>query len=188
VVERRSASKPIVKKLFTWALANGRRHREEILRGATPTSLSWRLANRLVLKKVTQQAFGGQVRDFISGGAPLGVDTAGWFADFGIRIFEGYGLTETSPVVALNNAQNHRIGSVGKPIESVEYKFALDGELLVERPIRLRRLLAQTGRHPRSHRTRGLVPTPVTSGGSTTMVFCTSQTARRSCSRPPAER
>jgi len=134
VVERRSASKPIVKKLFTWALANGRRHREEILRGATPTSLSWRLANRLVLKKVTQQAFGGQVRDFISGGAPLGVDTAGWFADFGIRIFEGYGLTETSPVVALNNAQNHRIGSVGKPIESVEYKFALDGELLVRGP------------------------------------------------------
>jgi len=55
----------------------------------------------------------------------------GWFADLGIRIFEGYGLTETSPVLALNNAQNHRIGSVGKPIESVEYKFAPDGELLV---------------------------------------------------------
>jgi long-chain acyl-CoA synthetase len=134
VVERRAASKPIVKKLLAWALANGRRHREEILRGATPASLSWRLANRLVFKKVTQQAFGGQVRDFISGGAPLGIDTAGWFADLGIRIFEGYGLTETSPVLALNNAQNHRIGSVGKPIESVEYKFAPDGELLVRGP------------------------------------------------------
>ena len=134
VVERRAAAKPIVKKLLTWALANGRRHREEILRGATPTSLSWRLANRLVFKKVTQQAFGGRVRDFISGGAPLGIDTAGWFADIGIRIFEGYGLTETSPVLALNNAQNHRIGSVGKPIESVEYKFAPDGELLVRGP------------------------------------------------------
>jgi long-chain acyl-CoA synthetase len=134
VVERRSASKPMVKKLLTWALANGRRHREEILRGAAPTSLSWRLANRLVFKKVMQQAFGGQVRDFISGGAPLGVDTAGWFADLGIRIFEGYGLTETSPVIALNNAKNHRIGSVGKPIESVEYKFAPDGELLVRGP------------------------------------------------------
>ena len=134
VVERRAASKPIVKKLFTWALANGRRHREEILCGATPTSLSWRLADRLVFKKVTQQAFGGQVRDFISGGAPLGIDTAGWFADVGIRIFEGYGLTETSPVLALNNAQNHRIGSVGKPIESVEYRFAPDGELLVRGP------------------------------------------------------
>jgi long-chain acyl-CoA synthetase len=134
VVERRAASKPIVKKLLTWALAQGRRHREEILRGVTPTSLSWRLANRLVFKKVTDQAFGGRAHDFISGGAPLGMETAGWFADLGIRIFEGYGLTETSPVLALNNAQNHRIGSVGKPIESVEYKFAPDGELLVRGP------------------------------------------------------
>ncbi len=126
-------SKPTVKKLFTWALATGRRHREEILRGQTPSSLRWRLADRLVFKKV-KQAFGGQVRDYIAGGAPLGVDTAGWFADVGIRIFEGYGLTETSPVLALNNAQNHRIGSVGKPIESVEYRFAPDGELLVRGP------------------------------------------------------
>jgi long-chain acyl-CoA synthetase len=134
VVERRAAGKPIVKKLLTWALANGRRHREEILRGATPTSLSWRLADRLVFQKIRQRAFGGRAHDFISGGAPLGMETAGWFADLGIRIFEGYGLTETSPVLALNNAQNHRIGSVGKPIESVEYKFAPDGELLVRGP------------------------------------------------------
>jgi long-chain acyl-CoA synthetase len=134
VVERRAASKPIVKKLLTWAIANGRRHREETLRGAIPTSLSWRLADRLVFQKIRQQAFGGRAHDFISGGAPLGMETAGWFADLGIRIFEGYGLTETSPVLALNNAQNHRIGSVGKPIESVEYKFALDGELLVRGP------------------------------------------------------
>ena len=60
--------------------------------------------------------------------------TAGWFADVGIRIFEGYGLTETSPVLALNNARDHRIGSVGKPIESVERRFADDGELLVRGP------------------------------------------------------
>jgi long-chain acyl-CoA synthetase len=134
VIEHRAASKLMVKKLLTWALAHGHRHREEILRGATPASLSCQLANRLVFKKIMQQAFGGRVRDFISGGAPLGVDTAGWFADIGIRIFEGYGLTETSPVLALNNAHNHRIGSVGKPIESVEYKFAPDGELLVRGP------------------------------------------------------
>ena len=62
------------------------------------------------------------------------MDTAGWFADVGIRIFEGYGLTETSPVLALNNARDHRIGSVGKPIESVECRFAADGELLVRGP------------------------------------------------------
>ena len=84
--------------------------------------------------KKVKQAFGGRVRDYIAGGAPLGVETAGWFADIGIRIFEGYGLTETSPVLALNNAKNHRMGSVGKPIESVEYRIASDGELLVRGP------------------------------------------------------
>jgi long-chain acyl-CoA synthetase len=133
VVERRAASKATVKKLFTWALATGKRHREEILLGRTPSSFRWRLADRLVFKKV-KQAFGGRVRDYIAGGAPLGLETAGWFADVGIRIFEGYGLTETSPVLALNNAQNHRMGSVGKPIESVECQIAPDGEVLVRGP------------------------------------------------------
>ena len=133
VVQRRATSKPILQKLFRWASATGHRHRDEILQGKTPTALDWKLANGLVFKKV-KQAFGGKVRDFISGGAPLGVDTAGWFADFGMRIYEGYGLTETSPVLALNNARDHRIGSVGKPIESVECSFAPDGELLVRGP------------------------------------------------------
>jgi len=132
-VQRRAGSKPAVKKLFGWALSTGHRHQEQILRGQTPSALSWRLADRLVFQKV-KQAFGGKVRDYIAGGAPLGVDTAGWFADVGIRIFEGYGLTETSPVLALNNARDHRIGSVGKPIESVECRFAADGELLVRGP------------------------------------------------------
>ncbi len=133
VVQQRAATKPAVKKLFNWALATGHRQRDEILRGKTPSSLRWRLADRLVFKKV-KQAFGGRVRDYIAGGAPLGLATAGWFADVGIRIFEGYGLTETSPVLALNNARDHRMGSVGKPIETVECRFASDGELLVRGP------------------------------------------------------
>ena len=132
-VRRRAGTKPILTKLFRWALATGHRHRDEILQGKIPVSPTWRLANRLVFKKVNH-AFGGKVQDFIAGGAPLGMDTAGWFADVGIRIFEGYGLTETSPVLALNNAQYHRIGSVGKPIESVEHRIAADGELLVRGP------------------------------------------------------
>jgi long-chain acyl-CoA synthetase len=123
----------MVKKLFAWALTTGHRHREQILKGRTPSALSWRLADRLVFKKV-KQAFGGKVHDYLAGGAPLGVETAGWYADVGIRIFEGYGLTETSPVLALNNAHDHRIGSVGKPIESVDCRFAPDGELLVRGP------------------------------------------------------
>jgi long-chain acyl-CoA synthetase len=74
------------------------------------------------------------VQVFISGGAPLGMDTAGWFADAGIRIFEGYGLTETSPVIALNYPEAHRIGTVGKPLPNVECRFAEDGELEVRGP------------------------------------------------------
>src|SRR6202035_358570 len=105
----------------------------EILSGRKPSSFRWRLADRLVFKKV-KHAFGGRVRDFIAGGAPLGLETAGWFADVGIRIFEGYGLTETSPVLALNNARDHRIGSVGQPIEAGEYRFSSAGELLVRGP------------------------------------------------------
>jgi long-chain acyl-CoA synthetase len=132
-VKRRAGIKPLSSKIFNWAIATGRRHRGQILRGQTPSSLSWRLANRLVYQKV-RQAFGGKVKDFLSGGAPLGLDTASWFADVGIRIYEGYGLTETSPVLALNNARNHRMGSVGKPIDSVEVRFTSDGELLVRGP------------------------------------------------------
>ncbi len=132
-VRRRAGLKPLTQKLFAWAQATGQKHREEVLQGKTPSSLSWRLANKLVYSKV-KQAFGGKVDDYLSGGAPLGVETAAWFADMNIRIFEGYGLTETSPVVALNNARAHRMGSVGKPIESVEYQFAPDGELLVRGP------------------------------------------------------
>ncbi|MCU1307836.1 MAG: AMP-dependent synthetase and ligase, partial [Acidobacteriaceae bacterium] len=70
----------------------------------------------------------------ISGGAPLGRELAEWFADVGIRIFEGYGLTETSPVIAINTAANLRLGSVGKPLPNVECKIAPDGELLVRGP------------------------------------------------------
>jgi long-chain acyl-CoA synthetase len=132
-VRRRAGSKSVTRKLFAWALASGQQHREEVLTGRRPTSLRWRLADRLVFSKV-KQAFGGHVADYISGGAPLGLETAEWFADVGIRIFEGYGLTETSPVLTLNNARDHRMGSVGKAIESVEYRFAADGELLVRGP------------------------------------------------------
>jgi len=71
---------------------------------------------------------------FIAGGAPLGRELAEWFADFGIRIHEGYGLTETSPVIAVNSPKQHRLGSVGKVLSNVECKIASDGEILVRGP------------------------------------------------------
>ena len=74
------------------------------------------------------------MRFFISGGAPLGLDSAHWFADAGIAVWEGYGLTETSPVIALNSPAAQRMGAVGKPQPNIELKFAEDGELLVRGP------------------------------------------------------
>ena len=121
------------KRLLAWSLKVGRDYNREVLAGKTPTSMAWKIANRLVFAKV-RAGMGGAVRIFISGGAPLGIKLAQWYADVGIRIHEGYGLTETSPVIALNNSLNHKLGTVGKPLENVEVRIAGDGEILVRGP------------------------------------------------------
>jgi len=131
--ERQSSLSGAKKRIFGWAVKTGGKHREEILSGETPSSLGWKIANKLVFSKI-QSGFGGQVRYYIAGGAPLGMDTATWFAGVGIRILEGYGLTETSPVLAINTTAAYRIGSVGKPLPNVECRIADDGELLVKGP------------------------------------------------------
>jgi long-chain acyl-CoA synthetase len=132
-VEGKSAASPVKLKILHWALGVGKAHRAETLVGKEPGGLSWKLASKLVFGKI-REAFGGRVKVFIAGGAPLGMDTAGWFADAGIRIFEGYGLTETSPVIALNYPDAHKIGTVGQPLKNVECRFAADGELEVKGP------------------------------------------------------
>jgi long-chain acyl-CoA synthetase len=132
-VEGKSAASPVKLKILRWALTTGKAHRGETLVGKTPSALSWKIANKLVFSKI-REAFGGSAEVFISGGAPLGMDTAGWFADVGIRIFEGYGLTETSPVIAVNHPEAHRIGTVGKALANVQCRFAEDGELEVKGP------------------------------------------------------
>jgi long-chain acyl-CoA synthetase len=133
VQQKSAAGSAVKKKIFNWALRTGHRHRAKILQGKTPWGLGWKLANKLVYSKI-REAFGGKVKHFISGGAPLGMDNAGWFADVGIRIHEGYGLTETSPVVALNYPLAHRIGTVGQRLSNVECRLAEDGELEVKGP------------------------------------------------------
>jgi len=132
-VEAKSAASPVKAAILKWAIGTGRRHWAETLVGKQPGGLGWKLAEKLVFSKI-REAFGGRVKVFVSGGAPLGMDTAGWFADAGIRIFEGYGLTETSPVIAVNYPEAHRIGTVGKTLENVECRFAEDGELEVRGP------------------------------------------------------
>ena len=119
--------------IYRWALKVGRAHRDEIMADAQPTARAWKIANRLVFSKV-RQGMGGKAQEFISGGAPLGRELAEWFADIGIRILEGYGLTETSPVIAVNTPTASKLGTVGKPLSNVEVRLADDGEVLTRGP------------------------------------------------------
>jgi long-chain acyl-CoA synthetase len=119
--------------IYHWALSVGRAHQPEILEGRIPASPSWKIANRLVYSQV-RAGLGGRARLFISGGAPLGRELAEWYATIGIRIHEGYGLTETSPVIAVNSPLAHKLGTVGKPLSNVEVRIAQDGEILVRGP------------------------------------------------------
>ena len=119
--------------IYQWALSVGRAYSSKILAGEVPTGRSWRLANKLVYSKVRAR-MGGKVEIFISGGAPLGKELAAWYASIGIRIHEGYGLTETSPVIAINTPSAHRMGTVGRPLSNVEVQIADDSEILVRGP------------------------------------------------------
>ena len=120
-------------ELYRWALSVGRENQAEVLAGRTPTSRTWKLADRLLYSKV-RAGLGGRVEIFISGGAPLGRELAEWYASIGILIHEGYGLTETSPVIAVNTPRAHKLGTVGKLLPNVEARIAEDGEVLVRGP------------------------------------------------------
>ncbi|MFL6299150.1 MAG: AMP-dependent synthetase/ligase [Terriglobales bacterium] len=130
---RSKASSGLKKRILDWAMNVGEANLQPVLAGKIPSNLSWKLANALVYSKI-KAGFGGRGRFFISGGAPLGYDLARWYACMSIRIHEGYGLTETSPVIAINTPVNHRIGTVGMPLPNMECRIAEDGEILVRGP------------------------------------------------------
>jgi long-chain acyl-CoA synthetase len=131
-VERNAKGFP-KQAIYRWALSVGRANAPEILAGKMPTALAWNLAKKLLYSKVRAR-LGGNVEIFVSGGAPLGKELAEWFAAIGIRIHEGYGLTETSPVIALNSPRAHKLGTVGRPLPNVEVRIAEDSEILVRGP------------------------------------------------------
>ena len=130
---QKQASTGIKKQIFRWALKVGEQNLSSTLSGKSPSSFSWKLANRLVYSKILER-MGGRVKVFISGGAPLGREIGEWYAKMGIRIFEGYGLTETSPVIAVNDPQSYKLGTVGRPLYNVQVTIADDGEILVKGP------------------------------------------------------
>ena len=124
------------KKIFFWSVKIGKDYAQKGL-GKEKISgwLKFRrnIADKLVFKKIISKT-GGRVRFFVSGGAPLSKDIAEFFYGMGLVILEGYGLTETSPVIAVNTFEELRFGSVGKPIPKVEVKIADDGEILTRGP------------------------------------------------------
>jgi long-chain acyl-CoA synthetase len=124
------------KRIFFWALKVGKEYGRKKLKGESVSGGLQRkrnLAHKLVFSKILEKT-GGRVRFFVSGGAPLSKDIAEFFYALGLVILEGYGLTETSPVISVNTFDNIRLGTVGKTIPGVEVKIAPDGEILTKGP------------------------------------------------------
>ncbi|HET7477511.1 MAG TPA: long-chain fatty acid--CoA ligase [Dermatophilaceae bacterium] len=123
-------------RLFDWAVGVGGQVSDLRQEGRTPSPLlaaQHALADRLVLAKIRQR-FGGRIKFFISGSAPLNRDVARWFDAVGLLILEGYGLTETSAASFVNRPGGYAIGSVGWPVPGTEVRVAEDGEILLRGP------------------------------------------------------
>jgi long-chain acyl-CoA synthetase len=120
-------------KIFGWAMAVGSEHSAVLRRGETPGLLlrvKRALADRLVFAKL-RALFGGRLRFFVSGSAPLPVEVSEFFHAFGVLILEGYGLTETSAATFVNRPSTWKLGTVGLPMPGTRVKIAPDGEVLI---------------------------------------------------------
>jgi len=136
VIDQVLAGSALKKKIFFWAVRVGKKQGQMKLRGEPVTGwLKFRygVAQKLVFSKILAKT-GGRVRFFVSGGAPLSKDIAEFFYAAGLTVIEGYGLTETSPVIACNTIEGVKFGTVGRPVPGVEVKIAPDGEILTRGP------------------------------------------------------
>jgi long-chain acyl-CoA synthetase len=136
IKERAAAEGELKASILAWAVATGKLYAQHALnRQKIPTvlNLKYKLAERLVFSK-WQAGLGGRIRLFISGGAALSDEIGYIFAGAGLPIVQGYGLTETSPVITAGRLEDNRIGTVGKPIPNVEVRIASDGEIETRGP------------------------------------------------------
>jgi long-chain acyl-CoA synthetase len=136
VMDNVLTSSGLKRKIFFWAVKVGKAYGARKL-AMRPIGgflkFKRNLAHKLVYSKIVEKT-GGRIRFFVSGGAPLSKDIAEFFYAMGLVVLEGYGLTETSPVIAVNVLENPRFGTVGKPIPGIEVKIAPDGEILTRGP------------------------------------------------------
>jgi long-chain acyl-CoA synthetase len=136
VIDTVLAGSGLKRKIFFWGLKVGKDFgRRKLAKQPISGWLRFKrsLAHKLVFSKIVAKT-GGNIRFFVSGGAPLSKDIAEFFYAMGLVIMEGYGLTETAPVISVNTFQALRFGTVGKPVPGVEVKIAPDGEILTRGP------------------------------------------------------
>jgi len=136
VIEQGHQATGIKRKIFDWAIRVAARAVPWKAYGKSASAglkFEWGVADKIVYSKI-RAGLGGRIRILTAGGAPLAPELAEFFWSVGLPVFQGYGLTETSPIVTANSPRSNEIGTVGPPIPDVQVRIAEDGEILVKGP------------------------------------------------------
>lgn len=135
IMKQMASASPLRKKIFFWALETGRSYALSRRAGKIPLILKVKrtVADLLVYRKIKART-GGRLQFFASGGAALAKELGEFYESVGVAVIEGYGLTESSPVISVNRLESYKFGTVGQPIPGVRVKIAPDGEIFAQGP------------------------------------------------------